>query len=174
MDSGKKKGWKKWLITLLIVAAIKVLSLFPVLIETWYSTALYKWISILIRAITGFIPFSIGDILYIIAGLWLLIKLIKAIIALFKKKVSWQSFFSGIKKIVLVLLWVYIIFNLFWGLNYDRMGIAYQLQLSPGAYSTEELKSLTDELEQKLNDTRKILGDSDVKYDEPSDRKSVV
>lgn len=163
-----KRQLQKFIIPITIALLIKIFSLFPNLVESWYSTALYKWLSILLRTITGFIPFSIGDILYILAGIWLLLKLMKAIIALFKKKVSWQSFLTGLKKTILVLLWVYIIFNLFWGLNYDRMGIAYQLQLSPAAYSTNELKSLTDELEQKLNDARKVLGDSDVKYNEPT------
>lgn len=169
MDAGKRKGWKKWLIPLVIVAVIKTLSLFPAVVETWYSTALYKWLSIILRTLTGFIPFSIGDILYILAGAWLLVKLIRAIIVLFKKKVSWQSFFKGLKKTILVLIWVYIIFNIFWGLNYDRLGIAYQLQLSPEAYTAEELKSLTTELQEKLNDTRKILGDGEVKYNEPAE-----
>jgi hypothetical protein len=39
-----------------------------------------------------------------------------------------------------LLLTISIIFNLSWGLNYSRPGIAYQLQLDPKAYATEDVQ----------------------------------
>ena len=30
----------------------------------------------------------------------------------------------------LIFIFIYIIFNIFWGINYNRKGIAYQLQLT--------------------------------------------
>ncbi|HEV2354664.1 MAG TPA: DUF3810 domain-containing protein, partial [Puia sp.] len=41
-------------------------------------------------------------------------------------------------------LWVYVIFNLFWGLNYNREGIADQLGLEVRPYSTADLDTLAN------------------------------
>ena len=44
-----------------------------------------------------------------------------------------------LRRMVFVLLWVYVLFNLSWGLNYDRLGIADQLQLQVQAvFDTED------------------------------------
>ncbi len=143
---------------------IKLISLNSNFIETYYSTGIYFYISSFLRLITGWLPFSLGDILYVLTTTYILIKCIKNIRALFKKRVTKKSFLSGVIKIVRALLWIYIVFNLFWGLNYNRLGIAYQLQIEPAKYSTEELKTLTQSLLQKVNTARLSLGDSSYQY----------
>jgi hypothetical protein len=55
---------------------------------------------------------------------------------------------------------VYIVFYGFWGINYDRLGIAYQLKLEPVDYSTDDLKSLANSLITKVNETRRDLGEN--------------
>lgn len=63
-------------------------------------------------------------------------------------------FYTGLLKTLRTILWIYLIFNLFWGLNYNRLGIAYQLKLHPAVYTTPELKSLTDSLIIRLNNAK--------------------
>ncbi len=143
---------------------IKAFSFFGGFIESWYSSSAYQYISGLLRIITGWLPFSSGDVLYAAAGIWLMVKLFKSIRALVKRRVTKTSFLLGLKKSMVIILWVYIIFNIFWGFNYDRLGIAYQLRLQPVNYSTEDLKQLTDSLIEKVNASRKILGGSNFQY----------
>jgi hypothetical protein len=57
-----------------------------------------------------------------------------------------------------VLLIIYIVFYAMWGLNYDRQGIASQLELQPGNKTTQDLVVLTASLLTKVNDTRRVLG----------------
>ncbi len=163
---------RKKLITLfissgvLLVAAIiiKIISLNSEWIEAHYSTSLFPRIAIFLRTITSWLPFSVGDILYGWIAVWLIIGLIKMIRSVVQKKITRQSFLTAIGKIIRFCLWVYIVFNIFWGLNYDRLGIAYQLQLRPALYTTDELKSLTDLLIIKVNNSKKLLGDSLFQY----------
>ena len=47
-----------------------------------------------------------------------------------------------------------------WGLNYNRLGIAYQLRLSKEDYSKEEVTQLAQALIGKLNECRRQIPDT--------------
>jgi hypothetical protein len=65
-----------------------------------------------------------------------------------KQKLNWRSFVKYLN----ILLLVYILFNLNWGLNYDRKGIAYQLELGKTTeYSDSALLCLAETLHTNLN-----------------------
>jgi len=64
---------------------------------------------------------------------------------------------------IYLLLIIYIVFNVFWGLNYNRLGISYQLQLQPASYSTAELNKLAQQLTDSVNVQRRLL-DKDIFY----------
>ena len=90
--------------------------------------------------------------------------LVTVIKHLSKKTITWQKLaFASIQPIKF-LLWVYIFFNVLWGLNYSRLGIAYQLHLPNAEYSTEELHDLSCDILEKLNDSRFALGDSNYQF----------
>jgi hypothetical protein len=78
--------------------------------------------------------------------------------ALRRKTLTKRNFFLESSYNVSSLLKLCIVFLLFWGLNYDRQGIAAQLQLESTQYSTDELKGLTHELLDHANKTRKKMG----------------
>lgn len=164
----EKKITKKSLIRLLILfmvaIAINVYTYFPESVEEYYSAKVYPLISILLRLITGWIPFSLGDICYTLAGAWIVIRLFKTLKAIVKKEISVRSFLFSVYRTLFIVLWVYIIFNIFWGLNYNRLGIAYQLKLDPKEYNEDEVKELTQQLVLKVNETRRSLGDSIAYY----------
>ena len=48
-------------------------------------------------------------------------------------------------------LFVYVFFNLFWGLNYNRKGIAQQLGLEVKQYSLADLDTLTTVIQTGVN-----------------------
>jgi len=142
------------IILLVIAFLIWCFSAFSHLVESLYSTHLYRWFAATLRLITRWLPFSLGDILYAIAALWLLKSIVKLVILLFNRRWNKASFLAGLQRNINRLLRIYIIFNLFWGLNYDRLGIAYQLKIQPARYDTATLKQLTAELIEKVNNCR--------------------
>ncbi len=151
--SQQKKPWLTVATLLIVIIVLHVIAVHTAWIEKFYSTHIYTFISSLLRIITGWLPFSLGDILYAAAAAYLLYKLIK----FFRGKLSWQKFFTAIAGLIIKMLWVYLLFLLIWGLNYYRFGIGYQLQLEPNDYSTGDLTMVTNELLIRLNSSAKKL-----------------
>lgn len=167
-SKGKNSGWKKVLVLFGLAILIKIFSLFPSLVEEWYSLKVYPLISMALRWLTGWLPFSIGDILYAVGTFWILIRIYKTLKAVFKRSVTRQTVGNSLRRTLTIALCVYLLFNLFWGINYERLGIAYQLKLEPTEYSTPELKDLTGSLILKTNIERLKLGDN---YTYPSSKE---
>lgn len=140
---------------IVICICIKIIATHPKWVERVYSQNIYTHISIFFRNIFGWMPFSIGDVciaMLILRTVLLLVKGTKALIR--HQTVHWQKI---IVHNLNILLGTYIIFMLLWGLNYNRLGIAYQLQLSTKEYSTAELDQLTKTLIAQTNNYRKLL-----------------
>ena len=152
--------WAKWLVSILLIVAIWVAENFPLWIENNYSTGLYVIISAWLRILTGWIPFSLGDILYILASVALLVKTIVAIRSIIKNRWNWNSVGLGFLKLVRFFMWIYIVFNILWGLNYSRLGIAHQLQLNKYKYSKQDVTLLTNDLIDKVNACRRAIKDT--------------
>jgi hypothetical protein len=140
------------LISLLAISIlIKIFSLNPARVEKYYTSGFYPVISKILRTILGWIPFSIGDLLYIAASIFFVLKAWKFIRLLARRQV--KEFLSWIlfRKYMKLVLWIYIIFSVFWGLNYDRQGIARQFGLNVQQYTAGDLYELTLTLQQRLN-----------------------
>jgi len=151
---------KKWIVTailLIIVLFIRLISSNPALTERYYSTGIYPYISAFFRWLFGWLPFSLGDILYGLTGAWILWKLWTDIKILFNGKFTGQLLVKKSLGTIDVVLIIYITFNLLWGINYNRQGIATQLGLTMGKYSTEELKIVNSILLQKVNETKSAV-----------------
>jgi|SRR5579871_4910178 len=115
---------RNWIILIVVSLAIKLFSLFPGAVETVYSTGIYPLIARLLRILFGWIPFSIGDIFYAAITIWLLYQIISFFKKLFKKQLDKNYLISTLKRTLFVLLVIYVSFNILWGLNYNRKGIA--------------------------------------------------
>ncbi len=164
---GDMKFKKSLLFTLALVVlavSIHLFSLDPLLVESRYSTGIYPYIGRALRYLLGWLPFSLGDILYGAAILWLISKLFKGIRALFKKQVTRQSFFTGLVYALNGMLIIYISFNLLWGINYNRVGIAKQLGLKMEKYSTGDLEKMNEMLVEKVNASKRMLVDAKTGY----------
>ena len=161
--NGRKILKVSLLVLLLILAiAINIISNYKNWIEHNYSTKIFPAILQLFRSLFGWSPVSIGDLLYLFLGIFLLIKLIRFFYKIITKKISWQNFFYSIGKLTVVFLLLYVWFNLAWGLNYNRRGMAYQLKLDVQKYSLYELKELDSILLQRVNASRNALGEPDI------------
>jgi Protein of unknown function (DUF3810) len=141
------------LIILVVVAiSIKIFSLFPEIVERYYSNGIYPVISRTQRAVTGWMPFSFGDILYFLAGLYLLIKTIRIIRQVVSRRFNTLYVLHIGKKIITIALLVYILFNFFWGLNYNRIGIAKQLSLTREEVLTTDLMTVMQQIVHRVNE----------------------
>ncbi|MCW3106756.1 MAG: hypothetical protein JWQ09_1262, partial [Segetibacter sp.] len=147
---------------LIISFLIKFASFNPGWIEKNYSRGIYPHISWFYRTIFGWMPISFGDILYAAAGFFLLFKFIQFVKILANRRFQHINYKKGLKKVFFILAAVYIYFNLSWGLNYNRPGIAYQLQLIPKTHNEDDLKMITGILLKKVNENRLTLGNGKI------------
>ncbi len=145
---------------LFIAILIFVFSFFSLQIEAYYSNSWYPAIGNTLRMITRNLPFSIGDILYVLVAFSLFVGLIRWLITAFRAGLDWQLLGAGLLFIARKLLWIYIIFKLIWGLNYNRMGIAYQLNLDTVAYQKQDVVQITRDLMDSLNACRRQIKDT--------------
>ena len=128
---------------------------FPVLIEAGYSTSLYKWLGGPISLFTGLVPFSVAECIIVGIGLFCLVQIIRGAIALFKKpKGFFRSSLRGMGKLVLILLLLYVGFNMLWGLNYSRLSFADISGLPVEPAAVEELTALAQSLANSANALR--------------------
>lgn len=145
----KNKKINRILAILLIVQWIFVqaISNSPEFIERYYSNGVYIFISRFFRFIFGWIPFSFGDILYIVFGFIILRAIV---ISIKKRKIN-------LVKILAITSIVYFCFHLFWGFNYYRQPLHKTVGITELDYSTEELNDFTHQLIGKLNHLQIII-----------------
>ncbi len=141
-----KKAYK--ILTILLVmqwAFLRIIAQYPAAIEKYYSNGLYIYISKFLNFLFGWIPFSVGDILYAI----LVIVIIKNIfIAIKNKKIHLKNTLFKIGGYISILFFV---FHLNWGLNYFRQPVYKTLNFEIKKYSTNELVDFTENLIVKIN-----------------------
>lgn len=162
---------KIWIIIFLSLASISIhlYSFNELRVENGYSTHFYRYFSRFLRHIFGLFPFSIGDIFYGLLVIFLLWKLGRFLRFLFKKAATKRFLRNSLYQLFVFLGVMYIIFNLLWGINYNRKGIAWQLGLTMESYTSDDLRLLNEVLLQKVNDSRDIIPAQ--KIEKPSKRE---
>jgi hypothetical protein len=133
-------GKNKLLIAFLATAVfIKFFSMFPGAVETYYSHGIYRVTAAAQRILFGWIPISMGDVLYIGVPLFLAYKFFRLIARILKKQQTRQHWIDGLRWCATVILGAYVCFYGLWGLNYNRKGIDHELGLTVGRYTKDEL-----------------------------------
>ncbi|MBD0366595.1 MAG: DUF3810 domain-containing protein [Flavisolibacter sp.] len=143
--------YRSIILLLFIVLCIHLFSLNSAWVERYYTYSVYPVIERTLRLLFGWLPFSIGDVLYFSAGVYLIVKGVKFFVLLRKRVPFKFLLWTFFRKLIRLLLVVYILFNLLWGLNYSRQGIDHQLGLSVTRYSVSELSDLASAIQQRLN-----------------------
>lgn len=149
--------YKKKIISIILLAAVFSVHLFsrqPNWVEKYYVNGFYPAISFLLRWMMGWLPISIGDILYGLAFFFLLRGIFLKCRSFFKKtkEVSTNHKKSGLFVFFVWLAVIYLVFNIFWGINYNRLGVAHQLGIQVEKYSKEDLKKINFLLYNKVNE----------------------
>ncbi len=149
------------------IVLVKWLGSYPDIIETYYSKGFYPYFAGFFRSLFGWLPFSVGDIIYAL--------LIASVIYHFIKnrhqfRQQWKAL---LRDTVMVLSIAYFTFHISWGLNYYRLPVADSLSLSE-EYSTRDLYDVTRKLIKTTNASQQnITGDSLTKVDIPYTKKEI-
>ncbi|MGB5980562.1 MAG: DUF3810 domain-containing protein [Nonlabens sp.] len=109
-----------------------LLRFFPAFVETFYSTGIYPYLSSASRWVTGWIPFSLGDLVYagvIILALRWLWRSKMELISLSRKR--YTQLFTTLNIVLFF-------FHAAWGFNYYRQPLHKSLELKAD-YTTQEL-----------------------------------
>lgn len=127
------------------ILLVKIMGLFPDFVETVYSKGLYPKLNLVLRKTFGGLPFSFGDLLYL-----LLIGFI----------IHWmgyhrRTFFKQWRNNGLALVSgfsvVYFFFHVLWGLNYYRIPLQEKLHIEK-VYSKHQLELFTEKMLLKTNE----------------------
>jgi len=151
-----KKTYK--ILTLILVmqwALIQILAQFPTFIEKYYSNGFYLYISKFLRLILGWLPFSIGDLVYILLIGYLLKDIYKT---LKNRKLNLKNTLFKIGGILSV---IFFIFQLNWGLNYLREPLYNRLNFKKDTYTAAELYNFTEKIILKVNDVHFSITNND-------------
>ena len=133
---------------------VKLLSNYPDFIETYYSNGLYQFTSKALRYVLGWLPFSVGDLFYTIAGIYIIRWLIINRKRIIKDTKAWCI------DVLSVISLVYFAFHLFWGMNYYRLPLHETLQIE-NTYTTEELITVTKKLIETSNSIHNNINPND-------------
>ena len=149
---------------LLLALAILVFSFFPEAVASYFSFGLFRYIGLGLRSLTGGLKMPIGEYVYIIL---IIVLIINILLGLYKlknkfKAVNFRTYLLRFgKQLTLKLVQLYVVFMLIWGLNYQKSSpaISFNLKIDT-SYTEVQLDSLSLDLMEELNKTRQILSDS--------------
>lgn len=113
-------------------------------VETYYSKGLYPYISSFFRTLFGWIPFSVGEIIYTL----LIILAIRYVYRNWKKIKNNRLIF--LRDNVMVAAVIYFTFQMVWGLNYHRKPLSETLYINEEA-TFDDIKNLTVQLIDNTN-----------------------
>lgn len=120
-------------------------------VESYYSSNFYVHYATFLRFLLGKIPFSVGDICYVLLVLYILQSVWKVV------KNRTFSFY----KLGTFISVTFLLFYLNWGLNYYREPIHKRLHFSNQNYTMEELVSFTKKLIKKTNELQMQITKND-------------
>ena len=148
---------KKVVLSLFLIVQIvvlQILSFFPEFIERYYSNGLYPIVSKISRTLFGWIPFSIGDVVYFVV-----IFMILRWFVLNRKtwKTEWKS---NLLMVVSGISIFYFLFHLLWATNYHRVPLFEKMHIER-EYNDADLMAFTQKLIVKTNEIHSKLEKTD-------------
>ena len=128
---------------------------YPSFVEVYYSEGVYPYISMSLRNLLGWIPFSIGDLLVIF-----FVGYCNYYIFLFLKT-KFKNLHVRVIEITALISVAHLCFYLFWGFNYFREPLHKKLGYKNTYYSNKELIRLSNYLVLNLNRVHQEITQSD-------------
>ena len=169
-----RPGWIKFILPILWGFLFVICLLapnYPNLVATYYNQGLFKYWTIGMRWLFGRIPFALGELIYFIFFIVLIINIIRYFISI--KSFNQIKRNIGIKllKVIWLSIRLFVVFQLIWGLNYlqpdPTNAFNIKVQIPKNVQIAQiEINQLTNELIQELNQTKLEL--SSLKGVEPN------
>lgn len=144
---------RKMLLPLFLIVQIillQILSFFPEFIERYYSNGLYPIISKIARTLLGWIPFSLGDMIYFVV-IFMIARWLFTIRGGWK--IEWKS---NLLTIVGGISIFYFLFHLLWATNYHRVPLFEKMNIER-EYTDADLMVFTKKLILKTNEIHSKL-----------------
>lgn len=120
-------------------------------VEEYYSKGFYPHVSSALRCIFGYLPFSVGDLLYAVLIVFMLFQFFLFCNSLFRETNKLQVIMEGFARGVQVILFFWVLFHALWGFNYYRLSIPDRFELSKGEVSNLELVNLAQFSLEEIN-----------------------
>jgi hypothetical protein len=160
-----RPAWSKFILPTIWVLLFAVCILapnYPNLVAIYYNQGFFKYWTIGLRWLFGSIPFALGELVYAIAIILLIINVIKYTTSLKRLNQIWQKIGFILFKLAWLVIRLFVVFQLIWGFNYMQPDPtnAFNLKVQTPKnvqIAQTELNQLTNELIQELNQTRKEL-----------------
>lgn len=127
----------------------------PHWIEKFYSNGIYPEISGFLRRLLGWIPISVGDIIYT----FVFIALLGWVWYLYETRFS--PFMEHIYKIGAFISVVFFLFHILWGLNYYRLPLYQQMGVKTLQYDMAALTKTTQNHINNINRIHSMLSSND-------------
>lgn len=141
----------KTAILLGVSLVIFIVGYFPNFTLRYYSNGLYPIIAIALRWLSAWLPFAIGDVLYVLLIAFALLQVGKTVVRMRDKTWRKNNLFHLPFRLLNIGLILYISFKILWGLNYSRPSISTQLGIKDQKYKVEELVKLANFFINQLN-----------------------
>jgi hypothetical protein len=125
------------------IGLVKLASLFPNLVEEYYSRGIYPYLAGALRSGLGWLRVSVGDLVYAFLLVLLLRFVYRFLSGMIRRTPSWPYRIFDLGAAVSIF---YLVFYSFWGLNYSRVPVAKDLGLSAEKYDIEKIELLTGKL----------------------------
>ncbi|MGM9974938.1 MAG: DUF3810 domain-containing protein [Clostridiaceae bacterium] len=123
-----------------------ILEGYPQVVEKYYSTTLNKFIRETLNFITGWLPFSVAEILFYSLLIFLIWLIGRAVSGIFKK-----NFIDSFLNLLCYLSILYILFMVLWGFNYQRQPLRDILGYEAKSFTSKDLYNLCDSLIERAN-----------------------
>ena len=133
-----------WIVLLIEVALVQFISQFTNWVEEVYSSNLFLKIAHFERLVFGKLPFSMGDLVYVILILYIIGLLWKGL------KNQDNSVNQGFYQLLKLIGVVYFLFYFLWGLNYYRKPLFEKMNID-NTYSNADLLLFTEKLIDETN-----------------------
>lgn len=160
-----RPGWSKFIlpsIWILLFAVCLLAPYYPRLIATYYTQGLFRYGASGLRFLFGSIPFAIGEFIYIIILIILIINFLKQINTLKSFNYIAQKGWFILTKLSWLIVKLYVVFQLIWGLNYIQPNPTEDFHLmvqtpKNAEIAMSEMNALTYELIEELNTTKAAI-----------------
>jgi hypothetical protein len=149
-------------IWILLFAVCLLAPYYPELISSYYTKGLFRYGASGLRFLFGSIPFAIGELIYLIFIIVLIMNALKHINALKSFNYITQKGWFIITKLSWFIIRLYVVFQLIWGLNYMQPDPTKDFHLTVqtpknAQIALSEMNALTYELIEELNRTKAAI-----------------